>query len=70
MCMKLPSENLNHGLYPSYLTSTYTYGVTIVSRVYDGTVLPILNAVESKFKHKPYGCDGENLDSKKTEWVV
>ena len=36
MCVKLPLEDLNPGLYPLHPTSTYTYGVTIASRVCDG----------------------------------
>ena len=37
MCVKFPFGNLNHGLYPLYPTSTYTYGVTTTLRVHGGT---------------------------------
>ena len=32
--MKLPSKDLNPDSYPLYPLSTYTYGVTIVSKDY------------------------------------
>ena len=35
MYVKLPPEKLNPGSYPPHPTSTYTYGVTIASRVYE-----------------------------------
>ena len=37
--MKLPSRNLNPDSYPPYLTSTYTYGVTIAPMVCGGLFL-------------------------------
>ena len=37
MCVKFPFGDLNHGLYPLYPTSTYTYGVTTTPRVHGGT---------------------------------
>ena len=36
MCVKLPPEDLNLDPYPPYPTSTYTCGVTIAPRVYNG----------------------------------
>ena len=36
MFVKLILEDLNFDFYPPYPTSTYTYGVTIASRVCDG----------------------------------
>ena len=35
MGVKLLPEKLNPGSYPPHSTSTYTYGVTIASRVYE-----------------------------------
>ena len=37
MCVKLPFGDLNPGHCPSHLTNTYTYEVTVVSRVCSGT---------------------------------
>ena len=37
MCVKLPLGDLNPVPYPPHLISTYTYEVTIASRVYGGT---------------------------------
>ena len=34
MCVKLPLGDLNPGPYPPHPTSTYTYRVTISSRIY------------------------------------
>ena len=36
MCVKLPPRDLNLGIYPPHLTSTYTCGVTIAPKVCDG----------------------------------
>ena len=41
MCVKLPSEDLNSGLYPPYPTSIYTYRVTTTPRVRDGLMLSL-----------------------------
>ena len=39
MCVKLSPENLNLSPYPPHLTSTYTCGVTTVSRVRSGKIV-------------------------------
>ena len=36
VCVKLPLGNLNSNSYPLYATSTYTYKVTIASKVCGG----------------------------------
>ena len=36
MCVKLPLGDLNIGLCPSHLMSTYTYGVTIAPNMCGG----------------------------------
>ena len=42
ICVKLPSEDLNHDSYPPYPTSTYTCGVTIAPRVCDSLTFNII----------------------------
>ena len=42
MCVNLPFGDLNPDPYPPHLTSTYTYGVTIVPRVCDGYITNII----------------------------
>ena len=38
MCVKLPPEDLNLGLYPPHTISTYTYEVTTTPKVCDGSL--------------------------------
>ena len=58
MCVKFPPENLSSGSCASHPTSTYTYGVTIVPRVYGGLeiekVLIVLLILEKIFPKITY----------------
>ena len=42
MCVKLLSRDLNLSPYTPHPISTYIYGVTIVSKMCNGSVVPLL----------------------------
>ena len=49
MCVKFPPGDLNPSPYPSHLTSTYTYKVTIALKVCGGIPLYFENEQISQF---------------------
>ena len=55
MCVRLLSKDLNPNSYPSHPTRTYTYKITIILRVHNGTnqVLFFKNGTQlTSFKFK------------------